>query len=49
MNERIDILEEILKQRDQAKYKKNTVYFQMIERWENELKRLKMIKKIREF
>ena len=49
INERIEILEEVLKQKDQAKYKKNTIYFQMIERWEIELKKLKTIKKIREF
>jgi hypothetical protein len=49
MDERIEILEEILSQTEQAKYMKNTVYFEMVEKWKSELKKLKTIKKIREF
>ena len=49
MNERIKILEDILKQSDQANYLKNTVYFEMVEKWKKELKELKLIKKVRNF
>lgn len=49
MNERIKILEDILKQSDQANYLKNTIYFEMVEKWKIELKKLKTIQKIRNF
>jgi hypothetical protein len=49
MQDRIDILESILSHQDQAKYKENTVYFNMVEKWKIELKKLKIITKIKRF
>ncbi|MBA6252857.1 hypothetical protein [Colwellia sp. MB3u-55] len=49
MTDRIEILESILSQQDQAKYEENTVYFKMVEKWEIELKKLKMIQKVKGF
>ena len=49
MQDRIDILESVLSHKDQAKYEENTVYFNMVKKWEIELKKLKTIKKIKGF